>query len=308
MNVPTVAGHPGDGGARRAGETGAYKWFVAAVLGLAHTVAVIDRFVMVLVAEPIRARMHLSDTQLGLLQGTGFAILYCAFAVPLGCIADATNRRNLILAGLWLWSLATVAAAFTTSFETLFATRVLVGMGEACLIPAGMSLLAAYFAPTTLARGTAIFGLGANFGYGLAFLGGGALLSVLIARGGLDVAGVRFAPWQGIFVAAAAMAVPVLVLLLWLRELPRVSGTDTASTPFAMLRDGLAFIRSNLRILCGGIAGWQHDGGDGLCGDELVVEPVRPDAWPQRGGGREADRADRHRCRANWHDRRRHRP
>ena len=200
-----------------------YKWYVAAVLCAAHTVAIIDRFVMVLVTEPLRAAMHLSDTQLGLLQGTGFAILYCGFAVPSGAVADATNRRNLIMVGLALWSLATLAAAFATSFEMLFATRILVGMGEACLVPAGMSLLAAYFAPANLARGTAIFGLGANFGYGFAFLGGGALLTALTASGG-DRAARRWRisrRGRASSSPPALTAAPVLILLLWLREPPR---------------------------------------------------------------------------------------
>ena len=94
------------------------------------------------------------------------------------------------MVGLALWSCATVAAAFATTFEALFAARILVGMGEACLIPAAMSLLGAYFAPANLARGTAVFGMGANFGYGLAFLGGGALLALLQAHGGLALPGV----------------------------------------------------------------------------------------------------------------------
>jgi MFS family permease len=225
-------------------ETGGYKWYVALVLCLAHTVAIIDRFVMVLVSESVRTAMHLTDTQLGLLQGTGFAILYCGFAIPLGCIADATNRRNLILFGLAVWSLATIAAAFATSFTALFITRIFVGMGEACLIPAGMSLLAAYFAPANLARGTAIFGLGANFGYGFAFLGGGALLAMLLAAGGLQLPGLGLlSPWQGIFVFAGLTAAPVLVLLLFVREPPR---GDEAG---AGARGGLAGMLAGLLYL-----------------------------------------------------------
>src|SRR5437868_4642377 len=229
-------------------ETGGYKWYVALVLCLAHTVAMIDRFVMVLVSESVRTAMHLTDTQLGLLQGTGFAILYCGFAIPLGCIADATNRRNLILFGLAVWSLATIAAAFATSFETLFLTRIFVGMGEACLIPAGMSLLAAYFAPANLARGTAIFGLGANFGYGFAFLGGGALLAMLLAAGGLQLPGLGLlSPWQGIFVFAGLTAAPVLVLLLFVREPPRADAAGAGSRPrFAGVLAGLVYLWRNL--------------------------------------------------------------
>ena len=229
-------------------ETGGYKWYVATILCFAHTVAIIDRFVMALVSESVRGAMHLSDTQLGLLQGTGFAILYCGFAVPLGCIADATNRRNLIMVGLALWSVATVAAAFTTSFEALFLTRILVGLGEACLVPAGMSLLAAYFAPANLARGTAIFGMGANFGVGIAFLGGGALLATLQASGGLHIPGLgAMAPWQGIFVFAGLTAVPVLLLLLFVREPPRAHDPGSGmAAQLAGLRAGLSYLWRNL--------------------------------------------------------------
>lgn len=228
---------------------GAHKWYVAAVLCAAHTIAVIDRFIMVLVTEPVRAAMQLSDTQLGLLQGTGFAILYCGFAVPLGCVADVVNRRNLIMLGLALWSMATVGAAFATSFETLFAARILVGLGEACLVPAGMSLLAAYFPPAQLARGTAIFGLGANFGYGFAFLGGGAVLAGVQAAGGLALPGLDpLVPWQALFFVAGVAAIPVLLLFLWMREPPRAHAVESAwRGQIASLREGVGYLLGNMR-------------------------------------------------------------
>jgi MFS family permease len=229
--------------------SGAHKWYVAAVLCAAHTIAVIDRFIMVLVTEPVRAAMQLSDTQLGLLQGTGFAILYCGFAVPLGCVADVVNRRNLIMLGLALWSMATVGAAFATSFETLFAARILVGLGEACLVPAGMSLLAAYFPPAQLARGTAIFGLGANFGYGFAFLGGGAVLAGVQAAGGLALPGLDpLVPWQALFFVAGVAAIPVLLLFLWMREPPRAHAVESAwRGQLASLREGVGYLLGNMR-------------------------------------------------------------
>jgi MFS family permease len=226
---------------------GFHKWYVAWALCAAHTIAIIDRFVMVLVTEPVRAALHLSDTQLGLLQGTGFAILYCGFAVPLGAVADATSRRNLIMFGIAVWSLATMAAAFATSFETLFAARILVGMGEACLVPAGMSLLAAYFAPTNFARGTSIFGLGANFGYGLAFLGGGALLVMLQVSGGLTLFGTGYEPWKGIFLISGMLAVPVLAMLAFVREPPRLGQRGPGlGAHWSAMREGLGYLFRNL--------------------------------------------------------------
>jgi MFS family permease len=209
----------------------------------------VDRFVMVLAAEPVRHAMRLDDTQLGLLQGSGFAILYCLFAVPLGSIADGANRRNLILAGLVVWSCATFAAAVAPDFGTFFATRILVGMGEACLIPSAMSLLGAYFAPANLARGTAVFGLGANFGYGLAFMGGGVVLAAITAQGGLTLPGLgTLAPWRGLFACAGAAAIPVLALLIWVREPQRRDVVDQGWRPaLRHLRGGFAYMWANLR-------------------------------------------------------------
>lgn len=231
-------------------QQGFHKWYVALALCAGHAVSLADRFVMVLVSEPVRAAMDLSDLQLGLLQGTGFALLYCAFALPLGSIADTFNRRNLIAFGVTFWSLATVAAAFTNSFETLFLTRVLVGMGEACLIPAAMSLLTSYFPRDKLARGTAIYGVGANIGHAIAFIGGGAVLANLNAAGGLTLPGGQvLAPWQGVFMSAGLIAVPVLLLLAFVREPARPGGSvkPSVSSQLAIMREGAAYILRNIR-------------------------------------------------------------
>lgn len=229
-----------------AAAAGEGKWAVAWLLCAAHAVSFIDRFVMVLVTEPVRAALALSDTQLGLLQGTGFALFYCGFAIPLGWAADITNRRNLIIAGLSVWSIATAASAFATSFEALFAARIFVGMGEGCLIPAGMSLLTAYFSREQLARGVSIFGAGANIGHGVAFIGGGALLSWLTVRGGLALPGLPvLAPWQATFLVAGLCAFPVLIMLRSLRE-PKRSQTATSIGEHARaFGDAIAYLGRN---------------------------------------------------------------
>ena len=132
--------------------TGSRAWYVTVLLSLCYLVSLLDRFIIGLIFDPLEREFGLGDSQLGMLHGTGFVLLYTIAALPMGRLADTRSRRNLIAAGILLWSLATGLCAFASSFATLFAARVLVGLGEACLVPAGMSLLAAIFPAHQLGR------------------------------------------------------------------------------------------------------------------------------------------------------------
>jgi MFS family permease len=198
---------------------GAYAWYVALLLATAHLVSFVDRFLMSLVMEPLKADLGVSDAQLGLLQGTGFVVLYTLVAVPLGRMADRVNRRNLIVAGILLWSIATALCGLASSFGELFLARVGVGFGEAALVPAAMSLLAAYFPRRQLGRAVSLFTTGASLGKSAALIGGGAVLALLTAAGGLTVAGlVELSPWQGTFVIMAVPGIVLALLMLSVRE------------------------------------------------------------------------------------------
>lgn len=196
-----------------------YAWYVALLLAAAHLVSFIDRYLMSLVMEPLKVDLGVSDTQLGLLQGTGFVILYTLVAVPLGRTADRVNRRNLIIAGILIWSVATALCGLASSFGELFAARIGVGFGEAALVPAAMSLMAAYFPRHQLGRAVSLFTTGASLGKSAALIGGGAVLALLIGMGGLDLPGLgRLAPWQGTFVLMAIPGVVLALLLCTVRE------------------------------------------------------------------------------------------
>ncbi len=223
---PTRAAPP-----ERAAAPPAAIWWVAMVLAAAHLVSLLDRYVTVLLTEALKAAFSLSDTQMGLLHGTGFIILYCGVAIPLGWLADITHRRNMIIAGVLMWSFATIGAAFADGFQMLLATRIFVGLGEACLIPAGMSILAARFTRTTLSRAVAIFGTGAVLGQGVAYIGGGMLLEELERSGGIALPFVgHLAPWQGVILAAGMAGPLVILLLLTVREPDRLQPrTDWAA-------------------------------------------------------------------------------
>ncbi len=210
-------------------KNGRYAWYVAILLSMAHLVSFLDRFVMGVVLVPVKNEFALSDTQLGLLHGTGFVILYTLLALPLGRMADISNRRNLIIAGIVLWSLATAASGLSTSFSSLFLARVGVGFGEAALVPAAMSLLAAYFGRKQLGRAVGTFTMGASLGLVAAFIGGGALLGVLTVAGGMDVPGIgHLSPWKALFLLTSIPGFFLAVLLLTVREPKRVKDETVA--------------------------------------------------------------------------------
>ncbi|WP_419815381.1 MFS transporter [Glacieibacterium sp.] len=223
MNAAAVAPLSVPLPAARSANAGVYAWYVAILLSTAHLVSFIDRFLMSLVLEPLKADLGVSDTQLGLLQGTGFVILYTLVAVPLGRMADSVNRRNLIIAGILLWSIATALCGLANSFGSLFMARIGVGFGEAALVPAAMSLLAAYFPRQQLGRAVSVFTTGASLGKSAALIGGGAVLAALTLSGGISIPGLgQLQPWQGTFVLMAIPGIVLALILLTVREPARV--------------------------------------------------------------------------------------
>jgi MFS family permease len=129
-------------------------WYAVTILCVALLLSYTDRFVINLIVDPIRVDLGLSDVQVSLLQGVGFAIIFAVAALPSGRLADRVNRRNLIAGGVLLWSVATIACGLATDFWSFFAARVAVGLGEAALVPAASSLIIDLFSPRR--RGTAL--------------------------------------------------------------------------------------------------------------------------------------------------------
>lgn len=194
-----------------------FGWFVAFALSLGYLLAMIDRFLISITLEPMKAELNFTDTELGLLSGPAFALFYSIFGVPLGRLADLTDRCRLIGGAMLVWSLATAAIAFVHSFEGIFIARAIVGIGEAALVPAGTALLAVLFTNDKVGRPTSIFLAGASLGKSTAFIGGGALLAVLTAAGGMHF-GLHFSPWQSLFLIASIPGAFLGILFLSLRD------------------------------------------------------------------------------------------
>ena len=129
------AGTSGDAGQPWPRE--AYGWYVAFVLCACSIVAFIDRQIINLLVEDIKADLQISDTRISLLQGLAFALFYAVAAVPLGRLADTGSRRRLVMAGILVWTVAAAACGLARSFWQLFVARIFVGVAEATLTPAG---------------------------------------------------------------------------------------------------------------------------------------------------------------------------
>jgi len=113
-----------------------WAWFAVAALMVAYTSSFIDRQILTLLVQPIRADLTITDTQFSLLAGIAFSLFYTVMGVPLARLADRGSRRWIIFWGIVVWSVMTVACGLANSFWALFAARIGVGIGEAALSPA----------------------------------------------------------------------------------------------------------------------------------------------------------------------------
>ncbi len=157
-------------------------WYVAVVLMLCYALSYVDRQILGLLVPQIKADLGISDTQMGLLQGFSFALFYAVMGLPLGRIADSTNRRNLIAICIAFWSFFTAACAAARSYTTLFLARMGVGVGEAGLHPASYSILSDYFVKERLGKALSIYYIGQVLGSSLALTVGGSVVQIVAQK------------------------------------------------------------------------------------------------------------------------------
>jgi MFS family permease len=123
----------------------AYGWLTVGLLTIAYVFSFVDRYVLGLLIEPIKADLGLTDTQIGLLLGPAFAIFYATMGLPLGWLADKKNRVRIVAIGIAVWSIATAASGLARNFTHLFIARMSIGVGEATLSPCAMSIISDSF-------------------------------------------------------------------------------------------------------------------------------------------------------------------
>ena len=150
-----------------------YPWYVLAILVLVYSVNWMDRYVLVILLEPIKHDLHLSDTDLGLLSGLAFALVYSLAGIPIARWADRGVRRSVISLGLLIWSAMTTLSGLAVTFAQLAAARFGVALGESACSPPACSMISDYFPANRRATAFAIYGVGISIGMALGLWVGG---------------------------------------------------------------------------------------------------------------------------------------
>jgi MFS family permease len=204
-----VEGAPDDAADR------AYARYALGVLIVVYVFNFLDRQIISILAERIKADLGLRDDHIGFLYGTAFAVFYALFGLPLGRLTDVWSRTRLIAWGLAVWSFMTAASAGARSFGQLAAARIGVGIGEASASPAAYSLLSDWFPPARRASVLALYSSGIYIGAGLGLGIGGLIVDRWEDAFPIDAPfGLR--GWQ---VAYLAVGLPGMLLALWVRTL-----------------------------------------------------------------------------------------
>lgn len=207
----------------------ARAWYIVILLTVLYGLSFTDRLILALVAQPVASALTLSDGQLALLLGAGFAVVYALGGVPIADRIDRGNRMAIIAGGVALWSVMTIASAFATNFWMLLGLRAGVALGEAVLTPAAVSLIGDLFPPNKRAVPTAVYGsMGSIMSTGAFILGG----AVVAFSGTIDQQ-VGLAVWQLTFIILGLPGLILAAVVLVTTRDPRRDGpgaTAKAST------------------------------------------------------------------------------
>jgi MFS family permease len=230
-------------------------WYSVAVLMLMYIFSFIDRTTISLLVEPMKRDLHISDTQVGLLQGLAFVLLYTFLGLPIARLSDRHSRRAIIAAGVFIWSIMATLCGLARTALQLFVARVGVGVGEAALSPAAYSIITDSFPLSKLGKAFSLYNVGITIGSGAAFLVGGIVVAAVSHTGAtytLPLIG-EVRAWQMVFIVTGAPGIFLPLLLLTFREPARRgrlqrSAAGTAATLRPPLREVLAYVWLNWKF------------------------------------------------------------
>lgn len=214
-------------GARSATKPVRGAWLALGMLTFIYVLNFLDRQLLAILAKPIQDSLGVSDTQLGLIGGLYFALFYCLISIPVGWLADRSNRVKVLALACTIWSAATVACGMASTYPQLVIARMSVGVGEAGGVPPSYAIISDYFPRGQRGTALGLFNLGPPIGAALGIAFGASIAAAY--------------SWRLAFILVGAIGiVAALALLLMVREpvrggldAPRIDAASAIASPKA---------------------------------------------------------------------------
>jgi MFS family permease len=187
-------------------------WAVLAMLCFIYVLNFLDRQLLSILAKPIQDSLHVTDGQLGLIGGLYFALFYCFIAIPVGWLADRTNRIGVLSLACALWSAATMACGLSRTYPELVIARMTVGVGEAGGVPPSYAIISDYFPPHRRGTALGLYNLGPPIGAALGIAFGAAIAAAF--------------SWRHAFIALGSVGILAALALAFTVREPKRGGFD----------------------------------------------------------------------------------
>ena len=208
----TPAAPPGGTPAASTGGVGRKAWVALGVLWFIYVLNFLDRQLLSILAKPIQDSLNITDGQLGLLGGLYFAFFYCFIAIPVGWLADRTNRVAVVSIACGVWSAATMACGLSRNFGQLAVSRMTVGFGEAGGVPPSYAIITDYFPPGRRGMALGLYNLGPPTGAALGIAFGASVAAAF--------------SWRDAFLAIGAVGLVTAFLAPLIMKEPKRGGLD----------------------------------------------------------------------------------
>lgn len=213
-------------------------WYAVGILMLLYCMSFLDRLIIALLAPAVSESLHVSDTQIGLLFGLGFGVVYALTGLPLAHLIDRRHRVALVASGVALWSLCTIASGFAPNYTWLVVLRAGVAVGEAVLSPAAISIIGDLFPREKRTLPTTVYAAVAIFMSSGAFIIGGFALQLATSLSHVFA----IEPWRLTLVFVGVPGLLLAPLLLFTVPEPPRTG-DVADNQYATAADAAAYLK-----------------------------------------------------------------
>ncbi|MBF6603064.1 MAG: MFS transporter [Sphingorhabdus sp.] len=227
-------------------------WFIVIMLTIAYIFSFVDRYILGLLIEPIKAEFDLSDRSIGWLL-SAFTLIYGFVGIFMGWLIDRGKRVWIVSIGIALWSAATIATGTAKNFVMLFAARMGVGVGEATLSPAAFSIIGDSFPTERRGKPIAFYSAALPLGAGIASLLSGAIIAWTAASGNqtLPLFG-ELSPWRFTMIVVGLPGILLALFFLFIKEPAR---RPVAASPDVIagsgFRDAMKYIWDNKLLYFG---------------------------------------------------------